>query len=184
MTSETVGLMHWRALDRDGEDKCRLARVNGGYILVGHARFRDAHGWAALDYVLRCDGGWLTRSCDVTGTHGGSELGLRLERDGDGWRLNESEQPQLAGCTDVDLGFTPATNLVPIRRLPEVGSIDTVTARLCLPGPSLERADQRYTRERGGYVHVGNGETTAHLAIDGVGFVTEYPGLWEPAHEL
>lgn len=184
MTSETVALMHWRALDREGEDKCRLARVNGGYMLVGHARFRDASGWAALDYVVRCDGDWLTQSCDVTGVQGGEDVGLRLERDGPVWRLNDAKQPQLTGCTDVDLGFTPATNLMPIRRLPEVGGLDTAAAWLRLPGPLLDRAEQRYTRERGGYVHYSNGETEAHLAVDAAGFVTEYPGLWERVVDL
>jgi len=30
-----------------------------------------------------------------------------------GWRLNGILKKSVAGCIDVDLGFTPATNLIP-----------------------------------------------------------------------
>ena len=181
--TETVATARWRALDRDGEDKCRLVRANGGWMLVGHARFRDAIGWAALDYVLRCDADWRTQSCDVTGTQGGGEVALRLHRDGAGWRLNDHPQPQLDGCTDVDLGFTPATNLMPVRRLPEVGRIDARAAWLRLPGPMLDPLDQTSTRERGGYVRYAalQSDFETHLEVDPDGFVLLYPGLWERA---
>uniref|UniRef100_A0A2A3JV73 Glycolipid-binding domain-containing protein n=1 Tax=Alloyangia mangrovi TaxID=1779329 RepID=A0A2A3JV73_9RHOB len=119
--SETLATIRWRALDRDGEDKCRLARHEDGYMLVGHARFRDGTGWAALDYVVRCGPDWLTRSADVTGTAGGEEVRTRLTRQNGAWLLNGEEQPGLSDCTDVDFAFTPATNLMPLRRLPEVG---------------------------------------------------------------
>ena len=32
------------------------------------------------------------------------------------WWQNEVEQPQVAGCIDIDLNFSPSTNLLPIRR--------------------------------------------------------------------
>ena len=34
-----------------------------------------------------------------------------------GWFANGVEQDNVAGCLDLDLGFTPATNLFAIRRL-------------------------------------------------------------------
>ncbi|MBS0123431.1 putative glycolipid-binding domain-containing protein [Thetidibacter halocola] len=181
MTGQTVATAHWRALDRDGEDKCRLAMMDHGWMLVGHARFRDATGWAALDYVVRCDEGWHTLSCDVSGTQGGGAVALRLERNGADWTLNDTPQPDLRGATDVDLGFTPATNLMPIRRLPEVGTIRTCAAWLRVPGPLLDPLHQSYRRERGGYVHYAAEETgfAAYLEVDEHGFVTGYPGLWE-----
>lgn len=181
MSGATVARMHWRALDRDGEDKCRLAQLDDGWMLVGHARFRDATGWAALDYVVRCDAAWQTTSADVTGDHAGAAVALRLYRTGLTWQLNDAPQPQLEGCDAVDFGFTPATNLMPIRRLPEVGRHETRVAWLRLPGPSLDPLSQAYTRERGGYVLYEAAETgfSAHLAVDSQGFVTDYPGLWE-----
>ena len=33
------------------------------------------------------------------------------------WQLNGSECGAVAGCVDIDLAFSPSTNLLPIRRL-------------------------------------------------------------------
>lgn len=183
MTGETVATIHWRALDRDGEDKCRLARVGAGWMLVGHARFRDAQGWAALDYVIRTGADWHTFSADITGEHGGGPVALRLLRGEDGWTLNGALRPDLAEAEDIDLGFTPATKLMPINRLPEVGRIDTIAAWLRFPGPEVSPLRQSYTRERGGLVRHAAVETAheSHLVVDDNGFVLRYPGLWEAA---
>lgn len=181
MTGETVATAHWRALDREGEDKCRLARMGGGWMLVGHARFRDAQGPAALDYVIRCDAGCYTLTCDVSGTHGGADIALRLERGSDGWLVNDVPRPDLHEAVDVELAFSPATYLMPIRRLPEVGAIDICSAWLRLPGPKVDPLNQTFRRERGGFVHYAAQETgvSTHIAVDDNGFVTDYPGRWE-----
>lgn len=183
MTGETIGTIHWRALDRDGEDKCRLARLDQGWMLVGHARFRDAVGWAALDYVIRTGEDWRTTSADVTGEHGGDAIALKLLRDDDGWTLNGKARPDLAEAEDIDLSFTPATNLMPISRLPEVGRLETTAAWLRFPGPEVSALSQSYTRERGGLVRYAARDTgfETHLTIGLHGFVTSYPGLWEAA---
>lgn len=179
--TETIATIRWRALDRDGEDKCRLAHLDGGYMLVGHARFRDGAGWAALDYVVRIGADWRTLSADVTGTHGGGDLALRLINEAGAWTLNGDPQPELDGCEDVDFAFTPATNLMPLRRLPDVGRLTTRSAWLRLPGPALSPLDQSYIRERGNLVAYSAEQTgfATQLAVDASGFVTAYPGLWE-----
>lgn len=138
--TETLGTMHWRALDRDGEDKCRLARHEDGYMLVGHARFRDGSGWAALDYVVRCGPDWLTRSADVTGTLGGEEMRCRITCEGGHWALNGAPLPELSGCSDIDFSFTPATNLMPLRRLPEVGACRCAPHGCGCRGPGSTRS--------------------------------------------
>ena len=181
MTGETVATVHWRALDRDGEDKCRLARLDHGWMLVGHARFRDATGWAAPDYVIRTGEDWRTTSADITGEHGGEPIALKLLRKEGHWTLNGEARPDLAGAEDVDLSFTPATNLMPLNRLPEVGRLETISAWLRFPGPQVSPLSQSYTRERGGLVLYSAEETgfETHLSVDTHGFVRRYPGLWE-----
>ncbi|WP_421905960.1 putative glycolipid-binding domain-containing protein [Mameliella sp.] len=181
MSGETLATIHWRALDRDGEDKCRLARLDQGWMLVGHARFRDATGWAALDYVIRVGADWCTTSADITGDYGGDAVALRLARGEDGWTVNEDPRPDLSAAEDVDLAFTPATNLMPLNRVPEVGRLETTSAWLRFPGPQVTPLTQAYTRERGGLVRYEAQETgfETHLSVDTHGFVTRYPGLWE-----
>ena len=54
----------------------------------------------------------------------------------------------LDGCHDVDLGWTPATNTVPIRRLGlEVGETASITAAwVRFPELDVVASEQRYTR--------------------------------------
>lgn len=184
MTGETLGLIHWRALDRDGEDKCRLAQLEQGWMLVGHARFREDGGFAALDYVIRAAEDWRTTSADITGEYAGAPVALRLVRGDGGWTVNEEPRPDLADAEDVDLSFTPATNLMPLNRLPEVGRLDTVAAWVRFPGPEVSPLRQSYTRERGGLVRYSDelAKAETHLAVNCHGFVTGYPGLWEADH--
>ncbi len=184
MTHGTVATARWRALDREGDDSCRLARADHGWLLVGHARFRDDDGFAALDYVVRCDTGWATLSADVAGTHGGKDVSFRILRAEGGWTLNEEPQPEVAGARDLDLSFTPATNLMPLTRLSEQAEpvLEVRAAWLSYPECALRPLDQTYTA--GGtldwvsYESAQNGHT-ARLRVDRSGFVTFYPGLWE-----
>jgi uncharacterized protein len=93
-----------------------------------------------------------------------------------------TDQPEAAGCIDVDLNFTPATNLIAIRRLAlGVGhKSDAPAAWLRFPEYTLERLEQRYYRvsldtydyqaPRVGY--------SGLLQVSDIGFVTQYPGCW------
>ena len=184
MTASVTATARWRALDREGEDTCRLSRADQGWLLVGHARFRDDLGFAELDYVVRCDDEWQTLSADVAGQHDGREVQIRILREGGLWWLNDTEQPEVAGAWDVDLSFTPATNLMPLRRLMVTkDNTQYVTAAwLRYPIAVLRRLDQTYgLTNRPGVVSYAAQQTKyeTELTVDDSGFVTLYPGLWE-----
>ncbi|QGY00019.1 hypothetical protein EI983_17780 [Roseovarius faecimaris] len=182
MPGQTIATADWRALDRVGEDSCRLARTSGGWMLVGHARFHDADGFAALDYVVRCDDGWHTLSADISGTHEDKTIHLALHREAGEWVLNDEPQPQVSGALDVDLSFTPATNLMPLRRLQDGTEHDLRTRAAWLRYPACELAplDQVYTF-KGRQVLYAARQTgyETELSVDDSGFVTLYPGLWD-----
>ena len=99
------------------------------------------------------------------------------------WRLDGAERPEVEGCLDIDLNFSPSTNLLPIRRLDlAVGEQASVRAAwLRFPSFSLEPLQQRYHRLDGGLYRYesGGGRFTADLLVDESGFVTRYPGVWE-----
>lgn len=93
------------------------------------------------------------------------------------------EIPAVAGCLDVDLAFTPATNILPLRRLRlAVGESREMTAAwVRFPELSVEPLAQRYTRldeRRVRYASRG-GAFTAELEVDELGLVVRYPPLWE-----
>lgn len=99
------------------------------------------------------------------------------------WKMNGVIQAQVDGCVDLDLNFSPSTNLLPIRRLNlEVGeSAEVKAAWLRFPSFELESFSQVYTRvDDATYRYASrDGEFVADLTVDDVGFPTVYPGLWE-----
>ena len=64
------------------------------------------------------------------------------------WSLNEKEVPTVTGCVDLDLNFSPSTNLLPVRRLElAVGQeMEVRAAWLRFPSFKLEPLVQVYRR--------------------------------------
>ena len=104
---------------------------------------RPAH----LRYAVTTDDAWRTESVDVQ-VFGHRRVTIRIEVDDGRWTVDGRVQPDLDGCVDIDLGWTPATNLLPIRRLGlAVGdAAEITTAWLTYPELELVPNLQRYTR--------------------------------------
>jgi hypothetical protein len=180
----TIHAILWRNLETPGHDAAHLVPQSDGWQLTGAALFRHAQSVCRLDYHILCDPEWQTRLARVTGWVGAARVDLTLTVDGDQrWRLNDVAQPAVAGCLDVDLNFTPATNTLAIRRLDlAVGQgVDVTAAWLRFPELTLEPLPQRYTRldDRRYHYESDGGSFVAELAVDAVGFVTDYPQLWQ-----
>lgn len=174
----------WRKLDHPGHDSCRLFKLTGGWRLSGAAVF--LHGRRACHFVydVITDAAFRTRSAAVSGYLGKRQLELRIRSTGAGrWRVDGVPNAGVAGCIDVDLGFTPATNLIAIRRLalPVGEHAQAPAAYLTLPSLRLTTLPQRYERTgRGEYAYeapsVGYRGT---LKVAASGAVIDYPGLFE-----
>lgn len=173
----------WRRLDLEGHDACLLAETEGGRSLKGQALFVQDGKPCSLAYEVDCDAGWRTRSARVDGFLGVEALHYEIERLADGqWTLNGARQADVAGLVDVDLGFTPASNLLAIRRLDlGVGNATPAPAAyLAFPELRLMRLDQTYRRldaVRYAYAAPVFGYD-AVLGVSASGFVLDYPGLW------
>jgi hypothetical protein len=118
----------------------------------------------------------------MTGYVGIEQVTLDIRRDGLQWLMNAIEVPEVAGSEDIDLGFSPSTNLLPIRRLAlKVGEHATVRAAwVRFPELTLELLEQTYTRispDCYRYESEG-GEFRRDLKTDENGFVVEYPTIW------
>jgi len=180
----TDHLILWRRLDQPGHEAARLEEKDAAWHLGGMAVFLHEGQPCRLDYRVICDAQWRTLSGRVTGFIGDRPVEVECSVDGEGrWRLQGVEQPQVAGCTDLDLNFSPSTNLLPIRRLGlDVGEEAPVRAAwLRFPSLRLEPLDQVYRRTAPAayrYESAG-GSFVADLEVDGAGFVTRYPGIWE-----
>jgi uncharacterized protein len=174
----------WRRADLPGHDACALRETANGWRLQGTALFALDLQPCHLAYEVDCDAAWHTRSAAVAGWIGRGTVRLViLARPERRWDLDGADQPAVAGCVDLDLNFTPATNLIAIRRLAlNIGdAADAPAAWLAFPEMRLEKLAQRYERvsvEQ--YRYQAPGVHYAEmLDVSGAGFITRYPGLWE-----
>ena len=108
----------WRRLDHPGHDACRIQLGVEGIRLEGCAVFRESGQVFQLRYSVATDPSMRTRRALVAGYAGSLPVKVEIRASAAGrWTLNGEEQSKVSGCLDVDLAFTPATNLLPLRRL-------------------------------------------------------------------
>ena len=173
----------WRRLDQPGHEACRLTEREAGWDLAGTAVFAHEGQACRLDYAIACDAQWRTLSAAVTGWVGEEDVEVEVIRDNTGlWRLNLALVPEVEGCVDIDLNFSPSTNTLPIRRFDlEVGqSVQVRAAWLRFPSFRLEPLEQSYTRIGTNlyrYESAG-GRFVASVEVDEAGLVTEYGEIW------
>ncbi|HET7187998.1 MAG TPA: putative glycolipid-binding domain-containing protein [Gemmatimonadaceae bacterium] len=172
-----------RCLDLSGHEVAELRALDTGWRLSGVAVLAHDARPCRLDYDIECDSAWRIRRATVRGHVGGSRLILELARDdASAWTANGAPAPALAGCIDVDLGFSPSTNLLPIRRLAlDVGAHAPVRAAwVRFPDLTLAVFEQVYTRtgEATYLYESGGGTFRRELTVSAEGFVLEYPDFW------
>ena len=155
----------------DGLDRCALTSLPDGTLLRGEVA--DTH------YEVELDAHWRTRRAEVrTGAKVRTGVtGLRLSSDGAGrWWRDGRPAEWLGGCLDVDLDLTPATNLLPIRRLcPPVGGVVDVTAAwVRSAAATIEPVDQRYERTGATTWRYASGGFEATIEVDDDGLPVAY----------
>jgi hypothetical protein len=174
----------WRRLDTPGHDACSLRQRETGWELDGTAVFAHEGAPARLAYKLACDDSWRTQSGDVTGVLGTEPIDINITRSAEGiWIRNGAVVPGLEACVDLDLGFTPATNLFQLRRLAlnEGQAADAPVAWLDVSTGALDLLLQRYERRSPStyWCEAPRFNYAALLEVSPLGFVLRYPGLWE-----
>lgn len=178
-----IAMALWRRLDTPGHDAARLSRTRQGWVLQGNAVWRDDAGPAAIRYELILEDGWATVSARLQGFLDGREIDDEITRDGGAWSFNGRAVPGLERLVDLDLGFTPATNLQQLRRVPiAVGAAaDIPVAWVDAGGHTLIELQQRYERIAERTYHYQS-PTTGYeglLELAPNGFAARYPELWE-----
>lgn len=137
-----------------------------------------------LDYQVVCDAAWRTLSARVEGWLDKTIVRIHIKTGPTGhWWLDEVEQLDVMGCIDIDLNFSPSTNLLPIRRLDlAVGeTADVKAAWLRFPSFELEPLLQKYRHldETTYRYESTSGQFVADLRVNRSGLVVDYPGIWQ-----
>ena len=172
----------WARVDAPGLERLELLRDASGWTLRGNILLVHEGQPFEARYGVSCDADWVTRAVGIH-VHGpGGHRSLRLAVEHGRWYDEGVEREVVRGCLDVDLGWTPSTNTLPIRRLDlEVGQAKAVTAAwVRFPELTLEPLPQEYLRlaERRYRYSSAGGRFVAELEVDEQGLVTTYGQIW------
>lgn len=173
----------WRRLDMPGHESARVYGDDDGWYLDGAAIFLQGDKPCRLEYFIECDPDWHTTTVIVDGWVGDDVVAHEVTVNEQGvWLLDDVEIPAVKGCIDIDLNFSPITNLLPVRRLDlTVGrSAEVRAAWLRFPSFELEPLEQTYTRidDTTLKYESHNGEFVRELRINEAALVLEYPDFW------
>ncbi|MGH3042409.1 MAG: putative glycolipid-binding domain-containing protein [Gaiellaceae bacterium] len=161
-----------------GTDLCVLERADRGWRVAGTALLAAEGAPVEIRYAVEVSRAWVTEDAEVVVSFPGGEVRKPFEVGGL-WSGKE-RPPEFRDCQDVDLGFTPATNTLPIRRLAlDVGEeADVSVTWLRWPELRIERAEQHYARVAKDRYRFSSGDFSAELVVDEQGLVVDYEGLW------
>jgi hypothetical protein len=172
----------WRSLWFHGTEFCRLWQTRDGWRFSGTAIGTMNDRPMRAGYDIHCDAQWRTHRLELVRELGAESKKVSLAVEGrGGWRSGSGELPALAACVDVDLGVTPATNTLPIRRLElKVGeSKKIIAAWVKFPGLEIQPLAQTYTRLSENRYRYESPGFSAELHVDELGLVITYKNGWE-----
>ena len=168
----------WRRSDEVVTDEhCTLTQRDSGLSLVGTVLGSEGGVPVRIEYRVLVDAAGLTTAAHVRDLRGFEQRTLVLERDAKGgWSVDGKTVRALKGATDVDLGCSPSTNTLPIRRLRlGVGASKTIKAAwVRFPELTVVKADQTYTRLDEFTYRYASGDFEAELTVDDEGLVAAY----------
>lgn len=174
-----------------------------------HVMFDDRHGLVAngvqiavdpvpytCRYELHTDESWATTRFTATVEGAGWLRTVRMERAAGRWRVTTAEQGSmdthepgiedpdlLEGVLDVDLGGSPLTNSLPLKRL-GFASATVSTAWVLPPSLAVVRDRQTYTVLSKNRVRYTSDSFETDVEFDDDGYVRDYPGLATRAAQL
>lgn len=173
----------WRRLDTPGHEAVHVYCDEDGWYLDGSTVFLHEGNPCRIEYLVECDLDWRTVAAAVDGWVGDELIDYEIEvKPGEIWYRNGENVSAVKGCVDIDLNFSPVTNLLPIRRMDlKIGESEkTRAAWLRFPSFSLEPLEQIYTRldETTVRYESDGGRFARDLRVSEAGLVLQYPDFW------
>jgi hypothetical protein len=168
----------WRRSDEiETDEHCTLTLRDSGLSLVGTVLGADAGQPVRVEYRVLADRAGMTTAAHVRDLRGFETRTMALERSAKGsWTVDGAAARALRGCTDIDLGCSPSTNTLPVRRLRlAIGASQTIqTAWVRFPELAVVKAAQTYSRLDEFTYRYASGTFEGELTVDDDGLVTSY----------
>src|SRR6266576_1103855 len=112
-----VSTVLWQWTREPGSEHFELFRGRAGWTMHGTIIALGRKGPTIAEYTIRCDTAWRTQNANISLRDDSGVRSLRVTLDREGWFENSRHKRSLAGCTDLDLEWSPSTNTIAIRRL-------------------------------------------------------------------
>ena len=163
----------WQRWEADADETLTLRWENEGWTATGEV------GRERVSYVIRLSPTWQVRQFLLFRDLDEPDLWLGTDGNGRWGEMNGAHRTDLDGCTELDLGCTPFTNTLPIRRLQlDVGDAADITAAMIdVETLGVVPVKQRYHHvapRRWEYTNLDTG-ATATFDVDEYGLVRDYP---------
>jgi hypothetical protein len=185
-TAQLVVSGLWRWLQGTGLERFEFLRAGDEWIFRGTILTLAHDAAAEARYEITCDHSFHTKSANVSVRDAAGERSVRIVSEDGRWFENGAENQTVAGALDIDLGWSPSTNTLPIRRFGlEIGqtSGEFIAAWVRFPELTLQPLPQEYLRlgERKYRYSSRGGAFVAELLVDDHGLVINYEGFWQRA---
>jgi len=179
--SQLVSSGIWQWLQRGGMERFEFLRDGDRRIFRGTILTFADRDSAEARYEIICDQEFRTRRAEVSLRTATGERTLQISVENGRWHTNGRESAAVQGAIDIDLGWSPSTNALPIRRLNlAVGgsSGEFIAAWVRFPELTLEPLPQEYLRRSECVYRYSSrgGDFTAELQVDDEGIVG-LPGI-------
>jgi uncharacterized protein len=176
----------WHCAGLASSEYASLSDGDNGHRLQGLTVMPLEDRPCHIEYTVAVDAAWSPHFVTATITTPTQTTTRQIERDADRhWRLDGQVAVHLDACTDVDLGWTPATNTIPIRRLDlAVGETEAISAAwIRFPEFDVIVSQQRYYRLAEDRWRYQSGQYDFALTTDvASGLVLQYgDDLWRAA---
>ena len=181
---QTVSSGLWRWLQGTGLERFELLRAADDWIFRGTILTLATGTAAEARYEIVCDRSFRTRRANVSVRDATGERTLQIATENGQWYENGRENQTVNGALDIDLGWSPSTNTLPIKRLKlEIGqtSGEFMAAWVRFPDLTLQPLPQEYVRlaDRQYRYSSRSGAFVANLLVDDDDLVLDYEGFWQ-----
>jgi len=154
--------------------------LRGTIITLAHDAAAEAR------YEITCDRSFHTKAANISVRDAAGERKLQIVNEDGRWFENGVENQTVAGALDLDLGWSPSTNTLPIKRLGlEIGqtSGEFIAAWVRFPELTLQPLPQEYLRlgDRKYRYSSRGGAFVAELLVYEHDLVLDYEGFWQRA---
>jgi hypothetical protein len=184
MTEATGDFLVERRWDSDlldSTEQFTLHSHQDGYRFAGNTLIRHEGIRVEIVYVVEARPDWSTRSARIGIPALATLFEVEVSPQGR-WVIDGEHRADLDGAVDIDLGWTPATNTLPIRRLSVETGVPVATRVGWLKWSELVfmKAEQSYARHGVGRWTYASGNFSAGLVVDELGVVIDYgdPPIW------